>query len=512
MRLKANKGLAESRPVRELQRLGWALLVSAIVAGGCAGEAADQLSAPEIATVLTTSQIADLLVALPGSPSSDSIAEGDHGPQRAYVPCDGSVPATGPSFRFVTVLAPDVLVNAWVYTSAADAQSEYDLFLGSSLDPDRAVCNQQPNGTRRDFSSPSVSDLGQFVAFQARNLEIDVQPREFIRASRANVQFEIVEGFADAQSPVDVLHKIDEALRKLAGAQLASANADSETDFDGLSFCEALDVLIDDELPGRTRGLDFRSDVFVPLTTVTLGSEVENVLLRLANTASAERALLEQLARDTAQVAAGLEDGELRFGDLDRDIVPFLSDGFDWVGLDDEVRSRCGVDFLRREDPPTSVVGPTIADHWHVGVELFDCGIPVGPLPPTPNRAGIVSTGDGVIHVAPFNSSATGADATLGLILEALDRPFPLASRGCGDDRAELVVATWRLSSGGSWELDTTYTSDYAAIRFLRDLEFFTIGTVVEGEHPPEPSSELTELLQRESSVGHPVSHAAEDG
>ena len=69
-------------------------------------------------------------------------------------------------------------------------------------------------------------------------------------------------------------------------------------------------------------------------------------------------------------------------------------------------------------DPVTS---PTTEDHWHSAYTIYDCGVAVPALQGQVDPDGIHSHGDSLIHIHPYNSSATGEDARLGVFLETMN-------------------------------------------------------------------------------------------
>jgi hypothetical protein len=73
-------------------------------------------------------------------------------------------------------------------------------------------------------------------------------------------------------------------------------------------------------------------------------------------------------------------------------------------------------------NPATGEAG----DHWHASLDVYDCNAWVtSPAPEFETRAdsgdvrvGIHSHGDGLIHIHPFNSSESGANATVGRFMD----------------------------------------------------------------------------------------------
>lgn len=162
-------------------------------------------------------------------------------------------------------------------------------------------------------------------------------------------------------------------------------------------------------------------------------------------------------------------------------------------------------------------VAPFRSDHWHAAYEVYDCGTVRTALQTQTDPDGIHTHGDGLLHIHPFNSSATGAEARLGVFMDAsglqittdsidatgsFDAGFvPLdTTTGCGDADSEIVVSRWNVDGPDGVELETTYRGDFADIRFLHEREAFTIAKVAVGEDAPAPSAGV--LAQLDTSTG----------
>ncbi len=156
------------------------------------------------------------------------------------------------------------------------------------------------------------------------------------------------------------------------------------------------------------------------------------------------------------------------------------------------------------------VVAPTTADHWHSAYTVYDCGTVVADFMATADPDGIHSHQDGLIHIHPFNSSATGDDAQMSVFFEAMGatvdtdeitgREFPdiVADEGCGGEAA--VIKVGRFEVDPEVRLVAVYDKDFEDIQFLGDREAFTIAKVPVGEDPPAPSAES--LAQLDASTG----------
>ena len=153
---------------------------------------------------------------------------------------------------------------------------------------------------------------------------------------------------------------------------------------------------------------------------------------------------------------------------------------------------------------------PRIGDHWHAAYTIYDCGVEVPFFQSAADPDGIHSHQDSLIHIHPFNSSATGEDAQLGVLFDAMQATVTRdaivtpeagtisAESGCGDEAAVIKVARYQVDP--SVELVSVFDDDFADITFLQDREAFVIAKVPVGENPPPPSA--TALAQLDASTG----------
>ena len=154
---------------------------------------------------------------------------------------------------------------------------------------------------------------------------------------------------------------------------------------------------------------------------------------------------------------------------------------------------------------------PRLGDHWHSVYAIHVCADEVvGHWRPKVvverDPDGIHTHGDGLIHIHPFNSLATGDSAQLGKFFEAFggyitDSAIKLdtgevISEGfyCGDQPAVLTVA--RFDAQDRDREPQVYTQNLADIRFLKNLEAFTIALVPADEIPPLPRPERFTFLE----------------
>jgi hypothetical protein len=162
-------------------------------------------------------------------------------------------------------------------------------------------------------------------------------------------------------------------------------------------------------------------------------------------------------------------------------------------------------------------VAPFRTDHWHSAYEIYECGVLRPSLQTQTDPDGIHTHGDSLIHIHPFNSSATGDDARLGVFLDAsgleideegidssgsFDAGFAAIDNATGCDGAdsEIVVTRWNIGPGNVPEVETTYRGDFRDIQFLHEREAFTMAKVPVGEDAPPPTAAV--LAQLDASTG----------
>ena len=156
---------------------------------------------------------------------------------------------------------------------------------------------------------------------------------------------------------------------------------------------------------------------------------------------------------------------------------------------------------------------PRIGDHWHSAYSIYDCGEEVPFWQSAADPDGIHSHKDSVIHIHPFNSSATGDDAQMSVLLEAMFAtvtPEAITTReagtisaadGCGDQAAVIKVARYAVDP--EVELISVFDDDFGSIPFLQNREAFVIAKVPAGEDPPPPSR--ASLAALDAATGTPL-------
>lgn len=163
--------------------------------------------------------------------------------------------------------------------------------------------------------------------------------------------------------------------------------------------------------------------------------------------------------------------------------------------------------------PPLLNVGPAGSGdyHWHSALGFYRCDAFLSNIErgqEWPDVSGIHTHGDGVIHIHPFSSSATGSRArmkvffqTMGLKLEndevELTSGESLKSdQQCDGKPAVLVLA--RFNANKPEDKPEIIRENFGNVRFLADGEAFTFALVPEDqiENIPLPptAANLAEL------------------
>jgi hypothetical protein len=159
-------------------------------------------------------------------------------------------------------------------------------------------------------------------------------------------------------------------------------------------------------------------------------------------------------------------------------------------------------------------------DHWHAAMAIDVCGKELPPLQDGPaDVLGIHTHGDGLAHVHPFSTRASGSRATLqrfwdqtslkvtnsgfklpaGMTVEGGGNVVKEGQTTCGGKPGELVLAHWKQAvTAASTKPDKIYTKDFGKVRFTEDLGAFTLAYVAKGDRDiPAPSSaaKINELI-----------------
>ena len=149
---------------------------------------------------------------------------------------------------------------------------------------------------------------------------------------------------------------------------------------------------------------------------------------------------------------------------------------------------------------------PNFDDHWHIAYGIYDCRteafLPNLADPQTPN-SGIHTHGDGVVHLHPRSSDATGNNAQLKRFLEATRTEisddavlsFPdreaLDEDGAECDGEPAILQVVRFDPGSD-VIESRFTEDLVDYRFQQDQERVVIALAPAGaDVPPPPQANI---------------------
>ena len=158
-----------------------------------------------------------------------------------------------------------------------------------------------------------------------------------------------------------------------------------------------------------------------------------------------------------------------------------------------------------------SALTPGFDDHWHIAYGIYDCRTDsfLDDLadPQTPN-SGIHTHGDGVVHLHPRSSDATGNNAQLKRFFEAVrvelsddaTLSFPdreaLAEAGAECDGQPAVLQVARFDPGSD-TVESVITEDLGDYRFQEDQERIVIALAPLGaDIPPPPRDNIETAAQ----------------
>ena len=160
--------------------------------------------------------------------------------------------------------------------------------------------------------------------------------------------------------------------------------------------------------------------------------------------------------------------------------------------------------FARSSQEQAAAEAPVAnQDHWHAayGVRLCGEGF-AAPIQVQDDPVGIHTHADGIIHVHPFATSASGENANLGEFFDAAgitidddeidlggDARVKEGDDTCGEDEEpEIVqVAVWENAREADVTDPEIVTEDIRGIRFVNDSMAFTIAFAPEGADIPPP-------------------------
>jgi hypothetical protein len=170
---------------------------------------------------------------------------------------------------------------------------------------------------------------------------------------------------------------------------------------------------------------------------------------------------------------------------------------------------------ISRDPESAEASAPTFGDHWHAAYGVSTCGEFVAPLADQNGDAnGIHTHEDGLIHIHPTSTQATGDNATLsvfaeetGLVLEddRLELPggdaFVEGEDECDGEPGIVQVAVW---DGPDDETPEIVTEDVAGIKF-EENQVLTIAFAPEGAELEKPQTTVRLTDPNAAEEGRPV-------
>lgn len=176
---------------------------------------------------------------------------------------------------------------------------------------------------------------------------------------------------------------------------------------------------------------------------------------------------------------------------------------------------------------------PELGAHWHSAYGVYLCDRWVTNLSDQgADSLGVHTHDDGIIHIHPFLSGATGEKATLGKFFDQVGltvsdssitlpddetfegRKYVNGETSCGGEEARVVSAYWddAKTAAGS-EPDGTRTSGFSGEHFDRDGSAYTIAFVPEGTEIPAPipAANIEELGAADAQPGGQIQGVPEN-
>jgi len=157
-------------------------------------------------------------------------------------------------------------------------------------------------------------------------------------------------------------------------------------------------------------------------------------------------------------------------------------------------------------------LSPSFNDHWHLSYGIYDCRDESFAAPladPQTSNSGIHTHGQGVIHIHPYSSTATGNAATLGTFFEAVNETldddeltFPdrdaLTEDGATCDGEDAILHAARFEPGATEPIEVL-TEDLSSLRFRADQEAIVIALVPADADIPLPPDGAVEQARAAS-------------
>ena len=149
---------------------------------------------------------------------------------------------------------------------------------------------------------------------------------------------------------------------------------------------------------------------------------------------------------------------------------------------------------------------PRVGDHWHSAYDIYVCEDWRGKIVNEADPNGIHTHGDGLMHIHPFNSEASGKKADFGEFFGSYggsinDSSLQLdtgevISEGEDCNGQPTVLKVARFDAQDRDREPEIITEEIANIRYLKTLEAFTIAFVPEDVDPPALRPERYTFLE----------------
>lgn len=194
------------------------------------------------------------------------------------------------------------------------------------------------------------------------------------------------------------------------------------------------------------------------------------------------------------------------------------------LGLFLVVYARQGGDRAAAASEP-----PTLDDHWHVAYGIRVCGEWKAPLTSQNELVdgvslGIHSHADGVVHIHPFSSAASGRNAKLGIWMKAagidasndkIELPEGQGTYENGIDECDGKAASWKV---GYWadsaqsSAPTIFVTDFSNIRFTQDRGAITLAFVPDDVNMTDLKPPSIPQLDQLTDIGPTTTVAGDPG
>jgi hypothetical protein len=154
----------------------------------------------------------------------------------------------------------------------------------------------------------------------------------------------------------------------------------------------------------------------------------------------------------------------------------------------------------------TASEAPTTRDHWHEAFGINVCGeFLAPPADDGPDRLGIHTHQDGLIHVHPFGAGGSGENATMEVFLDQigaevtddsmklLDGTEKKNGQKCDGKAAEVALFVWPPQANDKTEPEKLTGSEINDVRFTEDGAIYVLSFNPKDYTPSLPPS-ISEL------------------